>query len=118
MLKFLCGSFICPYFVWKNTAEYALFKDEIMIGHVNCIQAKTNTIMGVFIDNPFRNKGYGTILMQNIIKVAKQRKLYMLRLQVSPCNDIAIKLYKKVGFTFEPNSTGRMKLNVRNLRKV
>jgi ribosomal protein S18 acetylase RimI-like enzyme len=57
--------------------------------------------LGVFdivIDKPYRNQGFGTILIENILKWGKSKGAANAYLQVLANNDQALELYKKVGF--------------------
>ncbi len=45
-----------------------------------------------------RKKGIGNLLLDTIIKMAKETKRSNISLEVNEKNDIAIKLYKKFGF--------------------
>lgn len=57
-------------------------------------------VFGITISKDYRNEGIGTLLMEKIIKEAKQnlKELKILTLACFADNEIAIKLYKKMGF--------------------
>lgn len=57
-------------------------------------------IFGITIAKSFRNEGIGSLLMERIIEEAKQylKELKILTLMCFSDNEIAIKLYKKMGF--------------------
>jgi len=57
-----------------------------------------------------RNKGYGQIITEGIIALANQRGIGMVRLAVNAKNEVAMRVYEKIGFesmgsfnTFERN---------------
>lgn len=52
-------------------------------------------VISLFKD--FRNKGYGTLLMQKMIKYLKEKKYEQASLSVDK-NNYAVKMYKKLGF--------------------
>ncbi|MFX0029350.1 MAG: GNAT family N-acetyltransferase [Candidatus Hermodarchaeota archaeon] len=80
-------------------------KNEI-IGFIIAIRDKIDriNIINFLIDPNFQNKGYGALLLQNIIeriKQIKEVKKVVLNVQVS--NTAAIKLYEKFNFKKNPN---------------
>lgn len=58
---------------------------------------KVNEIWNVRIFDEFRRKGYATLMLSRIIKKYK-RDVLPLVLYVAKDNDIAMHLYKKLGF--------------------
>ena len=57
-----------------------------------------------------RNKGYGQLITEGIIALANKRGIGMVRLAVNAKNEVAMRLYEKIGFesmgsfnTFERN---------------
>jgi len=56
-------------------------------------------ISNVCVDKEHRGKGVGRFLLNNIITHAKTRKCTSIILDVSNDNQVAIALYKKMGFT-------------------
>ena len=47
---------------------------------------------------PFRGKGWGKLLLEEILKKLKREGVERLLLEVSQKNNIALRLYEKVGF--------------------
>ena len=77
-----------------------------LIGFIIAIRDKIDkiNIINFLIDPKFQNKGYGTVLLQNVIeriKQIKEVKKVILNVQVS--NIAAIKLYEKFSFKKNPN---------------
>ena len=46
----------------------------------------------------YRNKKIGSLLIENLIKIAEERKVNNITLEVNINNEFAIRLYKKYGF--------------------
>lgn len=55
-------------------------------------------IMNIAVKNNFRNQGIGTLLLQKLIDLSKQRNLTSITLEVMEKNYPAIHLYKNLGF--------------------
>lgn len=55
-------------------------------------------IMNIVIKKNYRNQGIGTLLLENLISLAKRLNLKSLSLEVSEKNFPAIHLYQKFGF--------------------
>lgn len=55
-------------------------------------------IMNVVTRKDYRNKGVGTILLNELISICKEFKVNFIFLEVNEENKPAIKLYEKVGF--------------------
>jgi ribosomal protein S18 acetylase RimI-like enzyme len=60
-------------------------------------------IMDFVIDEKYRGRGYGTQMMNKLLKIAAKRNCYYLKLNVCPQNKAAVKLYKRFGM--QPLST-------------
>jgi ribosomal protein S18 acetylase RimI-like enzyme len=65
--------------------------------------SNTKSIMGFYVMNNSRGKGFGKFLMQEIIKKEKEKGTQYLTLGVSKNNEKAINLYKNCGFVIEGN---------------
>lgn len=55
-------------------------------------------IVSLAVDPKERRKGYGTLLLNTILKKFKKLKVHKVRLEVRVSNTAAINLYKKHGF--------------------
>ncbi|UCE15441.1 MAG: GNAT family N-acetyltransferase [Candidatus Bathyarchaeota archaeon] len=55
-------------------------------------------VLGIGITSRFRGIGIGTFIMETLIEESKKAGLKILVLNVFDTNDIAKKLYKKIGF--------------------
>ena len=79
-----------------NYEIFEIFDKKSVIGNVSVYnQKKCFYISHLRIEEEFRNKGYGKKLMQKICSIFKGE---ILKLDVVPDNDIAINMYKKLGF--------------------
>jgi len=64
-------------------------------------QLKDKEVLGIAqlgLNNKYQDQGYGKILMNNIIRIAKEQNYDVLVLSVSSENERAIKLYKNFNF--------------------
>ena len=68
---------------------------------------KQGYICNVYTDKKYRKKGIQTSLLKEAIKFSKEKEIYELNLSTD--NEIAINLYKKIGFEFDDLI---MKLNI------
>lgn len=55
-------------------------------------------ILGIGILKPYRNMGYGKLLIKNMISICKKRKYKYLCLQVREHNKRALHVYSSLGF--------------------
>lgn len=55
-------------------------------------------IMNIVVKKIKRNKKIGTFLLENLIKIAKEKNIKTLNLEVNVNNIYAIKLYQNLGF--------------------
>lgn len=77
--------------------KYLAYYDKEYLGYIEYNDIyDTIDIVNVFVYEKFRNKGVATSLLNYLIKNNLDKK--NITLEVSTLNDIAIKLYKKLGF--------------------
>lgn len=55
-------------------------------------------IMNIVVKKNKRNNGIGTLLLENLVKIASEKHIKTLTLEVSVNNIYAIKLYQNLGF--------------------
>lgn len=95
--------------IWLSYAKYdavltALW-DQVPCGIANLYlqpykKLAHQCLFAIIIDEKYRGKGVGKVLMQELIHLAKERfKIEILHLEVYEHNLPAVKLYKKLGFT-------------------
>ena len=91
-----------------------IFKDELMANNSIYLVAKFNqqivgfcgikmileeaNVMNIVVKKDFRNQGIGTLLLEKLIQLAKEKKSTSITLEVNEENYPAIHLYKKLGF--------------------
>lgn len=63
--------------------------------------------VGIGLVKPYREQGWGTLMLQQALDWARQRKLRRLTLTVRFDNDRAIHVFKKCGFFFTGQYQGR-----------
>ncbi len=79
-------------------------EDHILIGYLIFYQTFSGSsgkrgvyIEDVYIKEPYRKKGYGTLFFKEVAKIAKARKCGRLFWSVFNWNENAIKFYQKIG---------------------
>lgn len=75
----------------NDVIGYYSFAHIVDEGHINNIAVKKE----------YQSKGFGTMLMNDMIDIAKQKNIVALTLEVEEGNDKAINLYKKFDFKVE-----------------
>ncbi len=90
----------------KNINDYILIKDKEIIGFSGFNKEETETIdiywlNWTAIKKGNENKGFGTILLNHILKEIKNRKGRKLYVSTSSENKIGINFYKEIGFKEE-----------------
>ena len=96
---------------------YSVFskKGNDLLGHIELKMDKNNNsgrVGKVIINEDFRNKGYGTEVIKEILKVGfKEYSLHRIDLVVFDFNKGAIQSYKKAGFREEGLLRDSRKLN-------
>ena len=85
----------CRYHLMDTETKDLLGRCEVIPGWYQ--GTKANEIWSVKIFEEFQRKGYATLMLKRIIKKYKGN-VTPLRLYVYKDNDIAIHLYKKLGF--------------------
>ena len=82
---------------YRKKIEY--YEDEKVMGFLEySIIYDRMEIDNILVYELFRNKKIGTKLIEYIIKIAKENNLINITLEVRKSNDIAVHLYKKMGF--------------------
>ena len=99
---------------FDNFWNYSIFKSELQNPNSIYIVAKLkNSIIGfagiwkafdeyhitnIVVKKDFRRNGIGAILLNKLIEICIQSKIYSITLEVNETNISAINLYKKFGF--------------------
>ena len=78
------------------------YKDNVLVGFLSYeIREKMNKVLWIdelVVTEKERGNGYGSLLMGEIKKISKIEKVKRIELNVFTFNDIAIKLYNKLGY--------------------
>lgn len=78
------------------------YKDNVLVGFLSYeIREKMNKVLWIdelVVTEKERGNGYGSLLMEEIKKISKKEKVKRIELNVYTFNDIAIKLYNKLGY--------------------
>jgi len=93
---------------WLSYSTYrpfCIYKDETMVGFVmlDCDEAEKECgIWRIMIDEKYQGKGYGKEAMKIVLEDIKKNLVFEdIFLYVKPDNEIAIKIYKDLGFYIE-----------------
>ncbi len=86
-----------------NTDEYhfchVLLKNNTIIGYFDCLCAADELhILNLAVAAKHQHNGYGQVILDKIIRIAHERHLSALILEVRTTNIPAVALYKKNGF--------------------
>jgi len=65
------------------------------------VPRKVMSIQDFAVDEPYRNRGFGTAMMQDLRVLAQAFRCTDLQLTVYPQNDEAVAFYQKCGFTIK-----------------
>jgi len=76
-------------------------ENGVVIGYIIGIIKKRSEghIVSIAVDPSYRNKGYGTKLMLELIKHFKSNGVKIIKLEVDSRNNVAKKFYEYFGFT-------------------
>ena len=76
-----------------------LKKDGKVIGYLNVIYTYEDAdLCNIALSEEHQGKGYGNLLIEELIQRCKDRKIKNIHLEVNVLNEKAINLYKKYGF--------------------
>lgn len=89
-------------------------KGKTMLIGMACIQTHRSYLVlhTVYVKQYARKRGVGTALLKRAISIAK-RKNMLMTLRANPLNEIAIRLYKKLGFKISNNQNINMEFDVK-----
>lgn len=103
--------------VLPTTNVYLAFEknEKIVIGFAHLVQVITlasqhGRVEDVAVDEEYQGCGVGQMLMQHIIKDAKEMKLEFLELTSKPERQVANHLYEQLGFDIRETNVRRLKL--------
>jgi len=106
------GSEMLEFFEKYGTLEsdkffvFAAKKDDKFIGWINAVLIpKPDPRLGIlyvdelWVAEEYRNRGTAAKLMEKVYEIAKEMKLWRVRLYVSADNEVGRGFYKKMGFS-------------------
>lgn len=98
-----------------NTELWTVKDEEKIVGMATLVllsrtRGTSSRIEDVVVDESYRGKGLGVLLIQKIIERAKARGAYSLHLTSRPDRAAANKLYQKLGFELRETNVYQMKL--------
>ncbi len=100
----------------NHIATVLLIKDNVPIGYGHLDKDSESVWLGVAISELMKGRGYGKMLIEYLLKIAKENKVNEVKLSVDRNNKDAIRLYGYFGFITTDNTnhnTQFMKLNLR-----
>ena len=71
--------------------------DNKVKGYIGLWIADNMQIINFYIDKEYQKMGFGTMMMEFVIKVCETSHITSLTLEVRESNEVAIKLYEKFG---------------------
>ena len=79
--------------------NFVLEDNDFIIGYGGVyIMYENSEITTLGVDSSYQRHGYGKILLEHMILLAKQKECEIMSLEVRVSNEKAIGLYKKLGF--------------------
>ena len=82
--------------------------------HIN----KTAFLSMIIIKKEHQHKGYGKIILEDLIKSCKEKEMGFLQLEVADTNTNAIQFYEKIGFELKQRKTGNTSIYELELKKI
>jgi ribosomal-protein-alanine N-acetyltransferase len=74
-------------------------QDRDIVGYsIVSVAAAEAHILNLCVDGAMQGQGYGSLLLDDVIKYARRHKVQRMFLEVRPSNAIAIHLYEQAGF--------------------
>ncbi len=95
----------------SNINCFILKKNKWIVGIGNIIfneDKKLARALHIFIDEKCRQKGLGTKMLKHLESLARDKKMKILTLKVTPKNEPAKYLYEKMGFKKNNNSVEKL----------
>ncbi len=83
----------------NSFVNYIAYQKDQILGYIEYNDLyESIDIVNIFVLEEYRNVGIGYKLLKELINIAKKGNKENITLEVSSLNDVAINLYKKVGF--------------------
>jgi len=105
-----------PLSVLKNhVVTCILIENDEPVGYGHLDKDGDRVWLGVAVSVNFKGRGFGPMIMDFLLKKAKEKNIKLLHLAVDKDNKHAVNLYKKFGFVYIWNINERsilMELNI------
>lgn len=75
-----------------------LFEDDVPIGYGHLEQEDQIVWLGIALSEKYIGLGYGKVILNELLKIAKENKIGSVSLSVDADNSKAIGLYERFGF--------------------
>lgn len=87
--------------MYNDMSRYFIaLREGKRVGYIGCWLTLPNAeILNLFIEDRYRNQGYGTLLVKRVIEICRSEHIENITLEVRPSNTPAVELYKKLGFS-------------------
>lgn len=83
----------------KNNCYLTVLTDGKVIGYCGMCQVLEEAdITNVAVDVPFRGRGIGFLMLQELMRIGRERGVEAFTLEVRQSNQAAISLYERLGF--------------------
>lgn len=89
------------FYLYENCRDYFLVAEYkgVLVGYVaSCLEGEELHVHSIAVVEQFRGKGIGRRLMEETLRLARERGARRVRLEVKTTNVPAILLYEKLGF--------------------
>ena len=97
------------YVYYNQCVPFGIYAEDTMVGYVMVIydyDEEVYNICHMMIDRAFQKRGYGTSALQEVLKYIASKPFgssKTILITCNPQNEVAYRLYRKLGFT----ETGR-----------
>ena len=97
------------YVYYNQCVPFGIYAEDTMVGYVMVIYDSDEEVYNIWhmmIDRAFQKRGYGTSALQEVLKYIASKPFgssKTILITCNPQNEVAYRLYRKLGFT----ETGR-----------
>jgi len=86
---------------------FVIVNDNKVIGYISAtIIFDECNLLKIIVDQQYRGKGYGKLLVQKLIDICKEKFVNKIYLEVRKDNEVAKSFYSKLGFMKETERSG------------
>ena len=104
-----------------NAESFTLINNKWIIGIGNILfnaDLKSAQILHIYIDVNYRRNGFATNIIQYLEKVAKYKKMKILKIKIMPNNEPVKSLFTKLGFSKKPYAISNNKEAINFYKKI